>query len=317
MKRIQTRTSIWRTSFAALAFGLFTLSGCGGSSNGSDEDPEYPETDTNANTNANSGSIAYAQRLEMPKLSGDSNSKFITYTTTYQGQEVVTFSLELDIEKRHANWVAFTFDPTTRTDNNVGRSNEYIADPNINASWQSDNSCFGAGGNDGVDRGHLCASEDRQYSSAANAQTFYFTNMSPQYSNFNQKIWVAVENVVQKWGRSLTSTSDTLFVVKGGTINEGNTLDDPQISIVTPKYYYVAALLKSNKGTSPTYRSIAILLEHKKTAYSEPYDLQSYATTVDAIEELTGLDLFCNLPDKTEEAVEKQCNVSEWNWVYQ
>lgn len=291
------------------------ISGCGGSnSNGSGEEPTIPE---NANANANDGNIKYAQRLEMPKLSTSSNAKFVTYSTTYRGKEVVTFSLELDTQKKHANWVAYTFDATTRTDNNVGRTGEYMADPNINTSWQSDNSCFGTGGqNDGVDRGHLCASEDRQYSKEANAQTFYFTNMSPQYSNFNQKIWAKMEQVVQKWGRSLTNSSDTLFVVKGGTVNAGNTLDDPEIKIVTPRYYYMAVLLKSGKGTSPTYRSIAVLFNHQKTAYPEPYDLKTFATTVDDIEALTGLDLFCNLPDKTEIAVEKQCNVSEWNWGY-
>ena len=93
-------------------------------SNGSGEEPVLPE---NVNANANSGSIKYAQRLEMPKLStSNSDAKFITYTTTYQGKEVVTFSLELDTKKRHANWVAFTFDPTTRTDNNAGRTDKYI-----------------------------------------------------------------------------------------------------------------------------------------------------------------------------------------------
>lgn len=318
MKKNLASLQLKTSSFAILALYLCVafFYGCGGSnSNGSGEEPVLPE---NVNANANSGSIKYAQRLEMPKLStSNSDAKFITYTTTYQGKEVVTFSLELDTKKRHANWVAFTFDPTTRTDNNAGRTDKYIPDPNINTAWQSDNTCFGTGGqNDGVDRGHICASEDRQYSKEANAQTFYFTNMSPQYSNFNQKIWAALEGVVQRWGRSLTNSSDTLFVVKGGTVNSGNTLNDPEIKIVTPQYYYMAVLLKSGKGTNPTYRSIAVLLEHRKTAYPEPYDLKSFATTVDEIEELTGLDLFCNLPDKTENAVEKQCNTSEWNWNY-
>ena len=52
-----------------------------------------------------------------------------------------------------------------------------------------------------------------------NDQTFYYTNMSPQRNKFNTGVWLALEGQVQSWGRSCTA-SDTLYVVKGGTIDK-------------------------------------------------------------------------------------------------
>ena len=71
---------------------------------------------------------------------------------------------------------------------------------------------------DGYDKGHICASEDRVYSTSANKQTFYYSNISPQIGSFNQKYWAALEKQVQTWGRSTgNGVYDKLYVVKGGT----------------------------------------------------------------------------------------------------
>lgn len=43
--------------------------------------------------------------------------------------------------------------------------------------------------------------------------------MSPQRNKFNTGIWLTLEGQVQSWGRSCTA-SDTLYVVKGGTIDK-------------------------------------------------------------------------------------------------
>lgn len=55
------------------------------------------------------------------------------------------------------------------------------------------------------DHGHICPSADRLYSTEANKQTFYLTNMQPQYKEFNAGIWADLENKVRKWTPSNTS----------------------------------------------------------------------------------------------------------------
>ena len=110
-------------------------------------------------------------------------------------------------------------------------------------------------GKQGYDRGHLCASADRLYSREVNEQTFYYTNMSPQRNKFNTGIWLTLEGQVQSWGRSCTS-SDTLYVVKGGTIDKEDQIRgyiSNDLSKPIPKYYYMALLFK--KGDS--FKAIA------------------------------------------------------------
>lgn len=84
------------------------------------------------------------------------------------------------------------------------------------------------------------------------------SNMSPQLSAFNQGYWVTLEGLVQKLGRN-TSFSDTLYVVKGGTVaaNQVKThITRPNGKrVAVPKYYYMA-LLKVKNGV---YSSVAFL----------------------------------------------------------
>ena len=74
----------------------------------------------------------------------------------------------------------------------------------------------------GYQRGHILGSADRLNSKEANGQTFYLSNIMPQLKAFNEQgIWWNLES----WLRSTYDTSsfrDTLYVVKGGTVSEGN-----------------------------------------------------------------------------------------------
>lgn len=154
--------------------------------------------------------------VELPALRNGVNDVFITHSTTFNGQKITSFSMEYDKSKKHSRWIAFRFDNQTKQQN-VDRSNEpFDADPSVASEHQRVQADFGR---KGYDRGHLCASADRLYSREVNEQTFYYTNMSPQRNNFNTGVWLALEGQVQSWGRSCTA-SDTLYVVKGGTIDK-------------------------------------------------------------------------------------------------
>ena len=163
----------------------------------------------------------------------------------------------------------------------------------------------------GYDRGHICASNDRKFTVEANVQTFYYSNMSPQYGNFNRGIWQRLEALVQDWGRN-PSLRDTLYVVKGGTIDSDHiiTYTGPS-SVPVPAYYYMA-LVNVKKGI---YSAIAFLLEHKDD-YRAPYNLQDYAITVDELETFTGLDFFHNLPDACESRIEAQLVKDNWPGLF-
>ena len=161
----------------------------------------------------------------------------------------------------------------------------------------------------GYDRGHLCASGDRLYSKKANEYTYYLSNMSPQINSFNSGIWLELENISRQWGYS-TSLRDTLYVCKGGTIDADNTLTTVN-GMTVPKYYFMAFV--AQKGA--IFKGIAFLIEHKK-GYNSPYNMQQYAMSIDDLEQKTGIDFFCNLPDEIENQVEREFKTTDWTWKY-
>lgn len=239
--------------------------------------------------------------IEAPALSGDPDDLYIEHKVDVDGKEILNYCLEYSCRNRHAKWVAFSFyDLTAKT--GIDRTDAWDDDPQVPYDRRSERDDYR-----GYDRGHICASYDRVYSLEANIQTFYYSNMSPQYGNFNRYIWQRLESLVQGWGRNST-IRDTLYVVKGGTITEDKIIrrTGPN-EIPVPKYYFMA-LLRVKDGV---YSSIAFLLEHRDD-YKSPYKFSEYAMSVDELEEFTGFDFFCNLNDRLEEAVEREWKKLTW-----
>ena len=253
-------------------------------------------------------------RMETPAVLDNGTTLLLSHSTGSGRNEVMTYSVEYDLQKLPSRWVAFRFDGNTRSRAN-GRSDEpFKDDPQLPASYRIGNNSFRSAGD--YDRGHLCASADRLYSTEANEQTFYMTNMSPQLSSFNQCYWVTLEGLVQRKGRD-ASFSDTLYVVKGGTIRadqlNGYASRPNGKRVAIPKYYYMA-LLKVKNGV---YSSIAFWMEHKDYGYkgnnkAPLSEMKKHAVSVNRLEQLTGIDFFPNLPDNLEETVEDENLPGSW-----
>lgn len=295
----------------AWAAVIFTAASCS-----QDDDNDFHFTDT---TVPGSVSSTATSRIEVPKLK--SGNLFVAHWTREGNDSVMTYCLEYDRTKYHSRWVAFRFDGSTR-DKSVSRKSydikpQYPADPvlkkllaDIGSSQYIENDASF----NGYNHGHLCASADRLYSRQANDNTFYMTNMSPQLGNFNSYYWVTLENQVQRLGRN-EKFADTLYVVKGGTIAEGQIIRYvANERIAVPKYYFMALL----KVKNDVYSSIAFLMEHKDYGYNHgnyaPLSaMAGHAVSVAWLEEKTGINFFHNLPDIVEAPVEQQCSPSAWD----
>ena len=70
------------------------------------------------------------------------------------------------------------------------------------------------------------------------------------------------------------------------------------------------ALLRVNNGN---YTAMALWSDQVNNANDSGSNLGQYAITIDELEARTGIDFFCNLPDKTENEVEKTF-VSTGSW---
>ena len=286
----------------------FILSACD-----NEELPGYIDPE---NKNANTNCDIYAKRTEVPQLNNE--DIFLSRHTSGATGDTVTYCISHNKERRHSRWVAFRFDSSNR-DTDWERNSwdalggePYRTDPELEDSDVLNNSLIWNNGAQRYQRGHLLASFDRVYSKDANAQTFYFSNISPMLGAFNTSgPWSKLESAINKrksgWGRN-PEFADTLYVVKGGTIAEGY-YDTKGRCPTVPKYYFVA-LLKVKDGI---YHAAAFLLEHKGIFKEDEDEYSECALTIDELEEFTGIDFFCNLNDKLENAVERSLNKRAWN----
>ena len=259
----------------------FTLKQLAGNGSNPVPDPEKPS--------------GYASMLEIPALKGGSMNQFITHTTQRNGKDYPTYSLEYSYKYKHSYWIAYRFDNTTG--GNVGRNEAYKPDPELPSQYAAKHNDYT---NSGYTRGHLCASSDRQYSKEANQQTFYMSNISPQSGNgFNQSgsAWNTGEDKVQAWGYNISRSTDTLYVVKGGTIGEGMIKGYIKNEIAIPKYFFMAVLFRSGDN----YKAIGFYMPHENLKDDpDKKDPKKYLMSIDALEQETGIDFFHNLPDNIE-----------------
>lgn len=270
------------------------------------DDEVVPERKpTGVNNNAN---IVTTQpevtRLEFPKLKGGNSLVIIHKTSDKYDPDGVNYSVEWDYERKSQRWTAYMM--TTGFGGNAGYYGVFEEDPDLPSYTRFDDTNAMYSGS-GFTRGHICPSADRQYSRIANHQTFYYSNMQPQYYNFNAGngytgIWVRMESQVRKW----VSSNDTLYVVKGGTIDREDQIlmriskSWTNERLIVPKYFFMALLAKNSQG----YKALGFWAEHLSAPYKGTEKLSDYVCSIDELEELTGIDFFCNLPDAIEEEKE-------------
>jgi endonuclease G len=196
-----------------------------------------------------------------------------------------------------AAWVAYMLTGTELAATNAPRTNNFRPDPLLRGRQGSNADFEGSG----YDRGHLAPAEDLSYSRNTMSESFYYSNMSPQVPAFNRGVWKRLEELVRFWATAY----DTVYIVTGPLLEPGLPAIGPH-RVAVPRQYYKAVLLYGRQGV----RAIGFLLRNEASAAT----LKSFAVPVDELERLTGLDLFPQLPDSIEDAVERDPAINEWKW---
>ena len=272
-----------------------TLASCHGSDD--EDDNNKPSANTNVNANPTDKEPAL-QRLEFPRVKGGHSIVLIHSTNDSYG---INYSVEWDCDKKAQRWSAYQMTTATmvqKTSRYYSNDNQYPYDPDLPNNAYLTRDCFW---NSGYDHGHICPSADRLYSAEANYQTFFLTNMQPQSKAFNaddKSPWYRLESQVRSWAKN--AGTEVLYVVKGGTIEDDQirpTLVKGEMRV--PQYFFVALLLKNAQG----YKAVGFWMEHRDS-YITYEPLANWAVNIDELEEKTGIDFFCNLPDDVENRVE-------------
>lgn len=263
-------------------------------SQGGDVTPGGTDPDNLNKNDVSASSNKEVWRLEFPKIKGDDMNLVITHSTDDYG---ITYSLEWDCNKRANRWTCYEMYKSNSV-KNVKRNDAFAVDPDIPTQYQSTLADYSGSG---YSRGHLCPSADRLCSREQNQQTFYLSNMQPQISGHNSGVWSTLEQKLRdKW--NLDSNRDTLYVVKGATIDDDNILTYTSSGLIVPKYFYMALLIVKDGE----YKAMGVWSPHETDSTTE-------YISIDELEQRTGIDFFCNLPDAIEKEVEATCNTSQWN----
>ncbi len=308
--------------FFYLLFLPLVFAAC--SSDGDDAGNSTAGVEANVNKNNATANRLYA-RLEFPHLNEQGTSLVVTHLVPTYG---LNYAVEWDYVKHAQRWTCYKMyasNSVTNTkrfyDDSGQPFSQYPNDKSLSTRYHFTTDPYWGSG---YDHGHMCPSADRLCSEEANKQTFFLTNMHPQVNTFNAGLWEHMEARVRQWNNS--NFRDTLYVVKGGTIDRDDQLGAENgrgvyntylgsgvNRIPVPKYFFMAVLCKRKDGRNQGYKAMAFWAEHKSNASTT---LRNYAISVDQLEQLTGIDFFCNLPDQIEEAAEsvsKDAILVDWN----
>ncbi len=91
--------------------------------------------------------------------------------------------------------------------NPVKRTDKFLPDPNIKKESDIDDDYVKSG----FDRGHISPAADARCNEKHMAESFYFTNMAPQYPGLNRGQWKNLE----EWTRILAVENDSVIVKAG------------------------------------------------------------------------------------------------------
>lgn len=244
--------------------------------------------------------ITASENLEIVKggaaVKTNTNEYFLPTSTTGQVVHHEGYSLSYSEPHEQAEWVAYELKKSHLSNADFKRP-YFEVDKAVKtgaAHWRNYKKS-------GYDRGHLCPAGDRKYSQSAHDETFLTSNISPQKHDFNAGVWNRLEQKTRYWA----SKYNGVFVVSGGILENGlKTIGEENVSV--PNQFY-KVLIDNNNGNT---KVIAFLMPHQES--DQP--LYKFVTSVDTIENLTGIDFFSELDDAIEDKIEASSDYKGWSF---
>jgi DNA/RNA endonuclease G (NUC1) len=168
------------------------------------------------------------------------------------------------------------------------------------------------------DRGHMVPANDAKRSETAMDNSFLFSNMTPQYGEFNRRIWEHLESKVHRWAEDVG-----LYVVTGAVFDrnkDGRRDNDseamrmkPSGRVAVPSHFYKIVLHIRTDGKLDT---ISFLLPHDTQTHPDRDGyLNSKIVSIDAIEKLTGINFLPQMARSRQNRLEQQKARSAGRWV--
>lgn len=231
-------------------------------------------------------------RYELPEIPPNSLVLYHTYYTISYSQEY-----------KNPVWCAEKLD-YSMTQGTATRPGKFKPDPLLPGSFTTNEYT-----NSGYDRGHQVPAANMKFSQDAMDETFYTTNIAPQYPAMNQQNWKYLEDLVRKW----TSSYPCLYVATGPIFEKGIRPDTigRSVNIAVPQAYFKVVLVFSPDDPAGA-QAIAFIMRNEKPIKGTP--TKSYAVSVSTVEEVTGLKFFAEVPEPYRSQIVDSFDTSKWQW---
>ena len=196
------------------------------------------------------------------------------------------YALSYNDDTHQANWVSWSY--SSEDSGSSGRTDAWSIETALPAGYlKIGTSSFGTG----WDRGHMCPSADRTASVTDNEFTFRMSNIIPQASMNNQGLWANFES----YCRSMAADGSEILIISGPSEFTGATISNGMQ--VPGSVWKVAMKVPGGAGNAvsrinETCRTIAILTPNVSSGLGT---WQSYITSVEELEDVTGFDFFTAL----------------------
>ncbi len=244
--------------------------------------------------------LSELELLKLKKVQQD--LKEIGYPISKHGEQIVEHkAMVLGYDEKHeqARWVMHMVLPDIAT-GNTSRTNDFREDPLVKTGTAVKSDYWYSG----YDRGHLAPSADFRWSPIALSESYFYSNMSPQLPELNREKWAELENFIRDY---VLETKEPVYVVTGPVLKDSlKTMQnkDRENEVSIPDMYYKVIL--DNSGEEK--RGVAFLIPNGNCSYP----ITSYATSIDVVERLTGIDFYSNLTKDESVNIEENYVESEW-----
>ncbi|MBR2475781.1 MAG: DNA/RNA non-specific endonuclease [Bacteroidaceae bacterium] len=230
--------------------------------------------------------VSYSN-LEIPKWETTTSQQLVTnlgYTSSYNTSYGIP------------NWVAYEITRSEATSQEAERKDKFMPDPKVKGRSATNADYKGSG----YDKGHMAPAADMKWSQTVMDQSFYFTNICPQAPGLNRGAWKNLEEDIRLWA----IRDSALVVICGPLFTQEPVRYIPQTQVAIPDAYF--KVVCSPYTTEP--RGIAFIFPNAK-ASKHP---REYVTTINSVEQITGMDFLTQLPDETENQIEETSNYALW-----
>ena len=204
------------------------------------------------------------------------------------------FLLGYNYSYRQAVWVAYTLTAENLQAKQVRRRDKFRADPEVKNHPVHPKDYARSG----FDKGHLAPAADMTYSFGSMNDSFFMTNISPQIPGCNRGIWKRLENQVRHWAIK----EGKIYIITGPIFSEKPAVMKTA-AIPVPVAFYKVIL-----DLTPPMKMIGFIVPNQTSKRR----VDSFAVSIDKVEQATGYDFFRELDDELENSLEKTCDINIW-----